>query len=235
MLAVSLGGSALFALLGIAGDLSVHKALGSQTAVVNASVPGPSYLDLAYQLAEIAVALVPVFLVAHFLSRSDETAADLGVSASTAGADVLWGTLLAVVVGGAGLALYLGAYHAGLSLRVVPTTLPAVWWRIPVLLLSAAQNGVLEEVVVCAYLLRRLGQLGWSSGSALAASALLRGSYHLYQGFGGFLGNVAMGVLFGVIYQRTRRLLPLAVAHTLIDAGAFVGYVLLYGHVQWLP
>ena len=64
---------------------------------------------------------------------------------------------MATVIGGAGLLLYLGAFHAGLSVRVVPTTLPAVWWRIPVLVLAAAQNGVLEEVVVCGYLLHRLG------------------------------------------------------------------------------
>ena len=46
---------------------------------------------------------------------------------------------------------------------------------------------------------------------------MLRGSYHLYQGFGGFLGNAVMGVLFGYFYQRTRRVLPLAIAHTIVD------------------
>lgn len=145
------------------------------------------------------------------------------------------GAALAAVVGGAGLGLYLAAYHAGVNLTVVPAQLPAVWWRIPVLVLAAAQNGVLEEVIVAGYLLHRLAQLGTPSGRSLALSAVIRGSYHLYQGFGGFAGNVIMGLLFGRLYQRWGRVGPLVVAHTLIDSVTFVGYTLLRGHVAWLP
>ena len=54
------------------------------------------------------------------------------------------------------------------------------------LLLSALQNGLLEEVLVTGYLLTRLRKLGVNPGDAIAISATLRGSYHLYQGFGGF-------------------------------------------------
>ena len=39
--------------------------------------------------------------------------------------------------------------------------------------------------------------------------AVLRGAYHLYQGVPAFFGNVAMGVLFGWLYSRYGRLLPL--------------------------
>ena len=65
-------------------------------------------------------------------------------------------------------------------------------------------------------------------------SAVVRGSYHLYQGFGGFVGNMIMGAIFGVIYLRWRRVAPLVVAHTLLDVAAFVGYALLAPHVAWL-
>jgi membrane protease YdiL (CAAX protease family) len=118
---------------------------------------------------------------------------------------------------------------------VVPTNLPPSWWRIPVLALQALQDGLLEEVVICGYLLHRLNQLGWSDNRSLLTSAVLRGSYHLYQGFGGFAGNLVMGLIFGRLYQRQNRLGRLVVAHTLIDAGAFIGYVLLKGRVSWLP
>ena len=64
---------------------------------------------------------------------------------------------------------------------------------------------------------------------------MLRGSYHLYQGFGGFIGNAVMGLVFGYYWQRTGRLWPLVIAHSLIDIVAFVGYGLLKGHVGWLP
>jgi membrane protease YdiL (CAAX protease family) len=64
---------------------------------------------------------------------------------------------------------------------------------------------------------------------------VIRGSYHLYQGAGGFVGNAVMGVIFGVLFRRWRRVTPMIIAHFLIDAVAFIGYALLAGHVSWLP
>jgi membrane protease YdiL (CAAX protease family) len=118
---------------------------------------------------------------------------------------------------------------------VVAESLPDIWWRIPVLLLSAFQNAAVEEVVVVGYLLSRLDKLGVRPSRAIAISAVIRGSYHLYQGVGGFIGNAVMGVIFGTLYRRWGRVTPLLIAHFLIDAVAFVGYALLAGHVSWLP
>ena len=59
-----------------------------------------------------------------------------------------------------------------------------------------------------------------------AASAALRASYHLYQGWGGFLGNLAMGLLFSVLFVRWRRTWPFVVAHFLLDVAAGLGYIL---------
>jgi membrane protease YdiL (CAAX protease family) len=139
------------------------------------------------------------------------------------------------VIGGSGLGLYLAAHAAGAALTVVPTTLPDVWWRIPVLVASAFQNAALEEVVVLGFLLRRFDQAGMSQYRADGASAVIRGAYHLYQGFGGFVGNLVMGLIFARLYRRWGRVTPLLLAHGLIDTAAFVGYVLLVGHVSWLP
>jgi membrane protease YdiL (CAAX protease family) len=235
VMALSLGASALFAFLDLLRSLTNGVALRHQAAVINGSATHNQWLNLAYQLAGIAAALAPVALVAYLLYRSGESLADIGLDASSPGREVAWGVGLAAAVGGAGLAIYLLAFHAGLSVRVVPTTLPAVWWRIPVLVLLALENAVLEEVVVCGYLLHRLDQIGWPENRSLVTSAAVRGSYHLYQGFGGFVGNFAMGLLFGRLYQRQRRLPRLVIAHALVDTGAFVGYVLLRGHVSWLP
>jgi membrane protease YdiL (CAAX protease family) len=104
-----------------------------------------------------------------------------------------------------------------------------------VLVAAAVANALAEELVVVAYLITRLRQLGQSGVGAALASAALRGSYHLYQGFGGFVGNLAMGLVFGRFWQRTHRLWPLVIAHAVIDTVAFVGYALLHGHVTWLP
>ena len=90
-------------------------------------------------------------------------------------------------------------------------------------------------MIVCGYLLRRLDTLGWSPTKALWTSALLRGAYHLYQGFSGFFGNLALGLFFGRIYQLPRPHHPLVIAHFLIDAAAGLGYLALRGHVLVAP
>ncbi|HEX3707596.1 MAG TPA: CPBP family intramembrane glutamic endopeptidase [Mycobacteriales bacterium] len=234
--ALSLGASGLRAAIDLIADVSSGRSLTSQVALLNGSeAPGRPWLDLFLQLDSLAVGLVPVLLVVHFLTRSGERVGDLGVDLRRFSGDAARGAALAAVVGGAGLGLYLGSHAAGVDLTVVPESLPVVWWRIPVLLLSALQNATLEEVLVAGYLLHRLRQLGWSDNSALVTSALLRGSYHLYQGLGGFAGNAVMGLIFGRLYQRWGRVMPLLIAHTLMDAVAFVGYAELAGHVSWLP
>jgi membrane protease YdiL (CAAX protease family) len=233
---VSLGASALFAIINLIGSLTAPKALRQQQALLVGSLaPGRPLLDLTLQLANIVVTLAPVALVFYLLARDGEGPAALGIDATRPASDVLRGAMLAAVIGGAGLALYIAAFHLGISLNVVPENLPDVWWRIPVLVLDAAQNGILEEVLVLGYLLRRLDQLGWAPGKAIALAAVVRGSYHLYQGFGGFIGNAILGVICGVLYRRWGRVTPMIIAHTLIDTGAFVGYVVLHGHVSWLP
>lgn len=234
--ALSLGASGVGALISFVGDLTAGTALSSQTATLNGSLaPGRPWLDLALQLFDIGTGLVPVALVGYLLLRSGEGLATLGLDLRRPAQDLARGAAVAAVIGGCGLGLYLAAHASGANLTVVAENLPAVWWRIPVLLLSAFQNGMYEETLVLGYLLYRLRQLGWSDNRALAASAVVRGSYHLYQGVGGFTGNLVMGLIFGRLYQRWGRAAPLAVAHTLIDAGAFVGYALLAGHVSWLP
>ena len=109
-----------------------------------------------------------------------------------------------------------------------------VWYRYPVLVLSAIQNGVLEEIVMIGYLLTRLRQLRWPPWRAVLLSAVIRGSYHTYQGIGGFLGNFVMGAIFGWWFTRTRRVLPLVIAHSILDIVSFVGYAALHDKVSWI-
>jgi membrane protease YdiL (CAAX protease family) len=234
--AVSLGASGVSALVSLIGSLTGPAPLSSQHALLNGSLaPGRPWFDLALQVTGIILSLAPVALVLYMLARSGESPSAIGLDLRTPGTDILRGIALAAVVGGSGLLLYLAAFHLGANLNVVPEALPAVWWRIPVLIASAAKNGILEETVVLGYLLHRLDQLGWPAARAIAVSALVRGSYHLYQGFGGFVGNAAMGVIFGLLYRRWGRVTPMIVAHTIMDAVAFVGYAALHGRVSWLP
>ncbi|MER5972416.1 CPBP family intramembrane glutamic endopeptidase [Streptomyces sp. NPDC002055] len=237
VLALSVGASALSSLISFLGSVTKEGGLKDQAANLNASAaPGRPWLDLAWQLFDIATALVPVALVAHLLLR--EGAGGLraiGLDRRRPGFDLGAGAGVAAAIGGTGLLFYLGVRAAGFNLTVVPESLPDVWWKLPVLIASAVQNALLEEVVVVGYLLRRLGQLGWTPMAALVASSVLRGSYHLYQGIGGLVGNMVMGAVFVLLYRRWGRVGPLVVAHALIDIVAFVGYALLAGKVGWLP
>jgi membrane protease YdiL (CAAX protease family) len=236
VLALSLGASAVAAAISFLGALTARRHLSQQTTVIVGSyAPGRPWLDLAWQVFSLATALVPVALAGHLLARGGESLRTLGVDGRDKTWDLVRGAAVAAGIGGAGLVLYVAAHTVGVNLTVDPVRLPDTWWRIPVLVASAAQNAVLEEVIVLGYLTHRLGQLGWSPGRSAVTSALLRGSYHLYQGVGGFLGNVVMGLIFCHLYRRWGRVTPLIVAHTLIDVVAFVGSVYLIGRVSWLP
>ncbi|MFB7712910.1 CPBP family intramembrane glutamic endopeptidase [Streptomyces sp. NPDC056910] len=236
VLALSLGASGVSALISFVGSVTKPGGLKDQAATLNASAaPGRPWLDLAWQLFGIASALVPVALVAHLLLREGVGMRTIGFDRTRPLFDATRGAVIAAVIGSTGIAFYLAARGLGFNLTVVPEALPDVWWKFPVLIMSAIQNAVLEEVIVVGYLLRRLGQLGWTPGTAIVASSVLRGSYHLYQGIGGFFGNLAMGLAFAYLYRRWGRVGPLVVAHSLLDIGAFVGYALLAGKVGWLP
>ncbi|MFE3327879.1 CPBP family intramembrane glutamic endopeptidase [Streptomyces sp. NPDC059176] len=237
VLALSLGASALSSLISFLGALTRPGGLKDQAATLNSSyAPGRPWLDLAWQLFGVATALVPVVLVGHLLLREGAGGLKaIGFDRTRPWPDLGRGALVAAGIGSAGLAFYLVARAAGANLTVVPESLPDVWWKYPVLILSAVQNAVVEEVIVVGYLLRRLGQLGWTPVAALTASSVLRGSYHLYQGIGGFVGNMVMGVVFVLLYRRWGRVGPLVAAHALLDIVAFVGYGLLAGRVGWLP
>jgi membrane protease YdiL (CAAX protease family) len=240
VLGLSLGASAVYALLAIVDRLTKQVALNQQTSSLNNSVtPDRPYLDLAYQLANIGFGLVPVFLALYLLARVEPPAPYaasrfLGLDRRRPGFDLGGGVVLAAVIGIPGLGLYVAAKALNINTQVAAANLTGAWWTIPVLVLSAVQNAALEEVVVVGYLMTRLRQLGWRTPLVVAGSALLRGSYHLYQGFGAFVGNAVMGVVFALVYLRWRRVGPLVVAHTILDVVAFVGYTLAKDHLSWL-
>jgi membrane protease YdiL (CAAX protease family) len=228
VLGLSLGRSAVYALVDIVARLTAGPPLAQQTATLNASQSPRPYLDLTYQLLSIGFALVPVALALFLLSGQGRSAVRrIGLDAVQPVRDLGIGVGLAAVIGIPGLGLYALGRLLGITVQVQASALNAAWWTIPVLVLAALQNALLEEVVAVAYLMERLRDLRWRTPLILAASALLRGSYHLYQGFGPFIGNAVMGLVFAEYYRRRRRVLPLVVAHMLLDVVAFVGYALV--------
>lgn len=225
VLGLSLGMSALYSIVNIINRATRDVPLSQQTASINVSRDQREVFDLVYQLLGIAAALVPVALVVFLLWQPQSPRLGrLGIDGTRPWRDTVDGIGLAALIGIPGLFVYLGGRELGLTVTVVPTDLGAYWWTVPVLLLAALRAGVLEQVIAVGYLFARLRDLGWGPWSIILTSALLRGAYHLYQGVGAFFGNVAMGIIFGWLYQRYGRLLPLVIAHTVLDAVIFVGY-----------
>jgi membrane protease YdiL (CAAX protease family) len=220
VLSLSLLASAVFAII----DLATAPLRG-QTVVLYPAAP------FATQLASIVFGLAPVWLVLYLNRRDGGTVEDLGLGTSSLGRDALFGMLLAVVVGSVGIGLYLVSVSIGLNRCVIPAPPLGHWWTIPILVLGAAQAGLLEEIVDVGYLIPRLQRLSFTGAAAVGLSALLRGAYHLYQGWGGFIGNFTLGLFFGAVFLRWRRTWPLVFAHFLLDLGAGFGYIAFRSHL----
>jgi uncharacterized protein len=232
VLAVTFGLSAYTALLNLIE--AVLLGLAGQIVALNPRRSPFDLIDLGLNLAWVFQLLAWGALGIYLLWRSGFGLNQIGLSRPRWRPDLLGGLGLAALIGLPGLAFYLLFRILGMNASVEPAELYDTWWRIPVLLLVAFANGWAEEVIVVGFLLTRLRQLRVSPVAAVIASSVLRGVYHLYQGFGAGLGNLAMGLVFGYVYLRTGRLWPLIVAHALIDAVAFVGYALAAGHLNWL-
>ncbi|MCL2091083.1 MAG: CPBP family intramembrane metalloprotease [Micrococcales bacterium] len=228
VLGLSLARSGVYAVIVLLDRVTASTALGDQTATLNPSRSDRPWLDVLYQVYHLTFPLVPVALALYLLAPTMRRAARrMGLDWSRPWRDLGVGVGLAAAIGIPGLGLYALGRALGVTVQVQPAGLDATWWTIPVLLAAAVQAGLLEEVVAVGYLSERLRDLRWKVPAVIAASALLRGSYHLYQGFGPFLGNVVMGVVLALWYQRTRRVMPLVMAHAVMDAVVFVGYPLM--------
>ncbi|WP_209706788.1 CPBP family intramembrane glutamic endopeptidase [Leucobacter exalbidus] len=247
VLSLSYGAAGVFAVVSIIERLTRDQPLSQQTAQLNRPAAQQAILDLTLQLLNFAFGLAPVALVVFLVwrhtaphlgalglgrAKSDFAGLPGGLAAITGQPRRLWplealqGLGLAALIGIPGLAFYLVTKAIGINVTIETTSLAAHWWTIPVLVLMALKAALGEEIIVVAYLFTRLRSLGVSVTVIIISSALLRGSYHLYQGFGGFIGNVVMGLVFGWVYHRYGRVLPLIIAHWVLDIVSFVGYPL---------
>lgn len=220
VLTVTFGMSGLKALMRLIDATLAPAPLNEKQVVLNDSVSSISWLDVGLQLASAltltAWGALALYLLGERLPRPRWR-------------DLSWGAGLAAIIGLPGLALYVISLHLGLSMEVVPATSAA---KVPLLLVWSFANAFAEEIVVVMWFITRLCQLRVPAWGAIAGSAVLRGSYHLYQGFSAGLGNIVMGVVYGWFYHRTGKVWPLILGHFLIDAVAYIGYLVL--DLSWL-
>ncbi|AWB84860.1 CPBP family intramembrane glutamic endopeptidase [Corynebacterium liangguodongii] len=220
VLAVTFGLSGVRSILKLIDAYVAAPALNLQKVTLNGTASTISWLDLALQVCSAASLLSWGALALYLLGER---------LPHPRGRDWLWGAGLAALIGIPGLALYVTAVHMGWSKEVVPATETT---QVPTLLIWSFANAFAEETVVVTWFVVRLRQLGWHPAAAIASSAVLRGSYHLYQGVSAGFGNIVMGVVFASFFHRTGKIWPLILAHFLIDAVAYLGYLAL--DLSWL-
>ncbi|MCG7230176.1 CPBP family intramembrane glutamic endopeptidase [Corynebacterium minutissimum] len=218
VLTITFGISGVRAVLRLTDSLLNPAPLNEQSVTINSSQSTTTLLDLAFQLCSTAILIAWGALVLYLLAWPPRLR----------WRDGLHGAALAAAIGLPGLVLYYAALHWDWTKEVIPGAFDT-WIEIPVLLLKSFANAWAEELVVVYWLMSRLKQCGWALPASLAATSLLRGSYHLYQGISAGFGNIVMGLLYGWYFHRTGRVWPLVIAHFLIDAVAFVGYAALFG------
>lgn len=232
---ITLGLSGLRSLLSLLDAALRPESLSEQQTVLNAPQATLDLLDFGKQLLNVVQHIGWGGLGLYLIWRGGMRLAEIGLNRDHRARDLARGAALTAAIGIPGLLFYLVTWQWGLSLAVQPSTLDDTWWEPITLTLAAFGHAFAEEILVVGYLITRLRQLGARENLSLIVSAFIRASYHLYQGLGGFMGNMVMGLIFGRLWQRTNRLWPLIVAHTLLDVVAFLGYALLGEHISWLP
>lgn len=232
ILALSIGRSAVYSVISLIEALT-RAPLGDQQTSLNPGAGVTAFWDVLEQVLGYLFGLAPVALAIYLLWEPVASGfRRIGLTFERFGRDVGGGLLLVAVIGVPGLGLYALGRTLGITVQVDASPLDSSWWTIPLLLLAALRAGLLEEVVMVGYLFDRLRRLGWSTWTIILSTAGLRGAYHAYQGFGPLVGNVAMGIVFGWVYHRWGRVMPLVIAHIVIDVIAFVGYPLA---AAWWP
>lgn len=74
-----------------------------------------------------------------------------------------------------------------------------------------------EELIVRGYAMSEIMSAGGSKAVAILASVALQMSYHLYQGVANCIVLAVIFTAYSIYYAQTRRIVPVVVAHRLMD------------------
>lgn len=220
------------------GYLLMHVMTGGAASVENFIIAGEPGVSLGLSLAIVASEFSAALLVIYLLVRNGEGVGAIGLGGHRLRQDLA--LILPVYVGVQYLPQLVGtSIVSGTHLPVFNVSSPALPFAfLAVGLLSSLMAGVVEEIVVLGYLVRRLEQRGWTSAAVVLVAVLVRVSYHLYYG-PGVLPIVLWATVTVLAYRRIRRLLPFIVCHFVWDAtieirhyspggaGAFIGIFLV--------
>lgn len=177
-----------------------------------AGFPTPQFSDAG--LVEIAIFEVIAFALAFaFLYVRGWRPRDFNIRPS-------WvDTLVGLLLFGAGVIIFFGLWDLFRPSAPEKTFLAemksATTAGLPIVVVFSPINAAYEEFFLTGYLLKALQSAG--AVMALGVSALVRLSYHLYQGPLGALSVLAFGLIFTMYYWRYRQLWPVISAHIAWD------------------
>ena len=188
-------------------------ALGPQGTAPAETQVLPSLVSI---IIELFLSWSPVLVIGYLLARDRAGWAGIGLTRFRAGdlgmGAVLWVASFILVLVLAQVFQYFGQREVDF----LPPGLP-LWFRAFQAVLIAVTAGVTEEIVVRGYAQTRLEQLRAPTAVILLLPTALWGVLHVYQGLGAALTIFGLGLMYAWYFQRTRRLWPLILAHTLFD------------------
>jgi membrane protease YdiL (CAAX protease family) len=202
-------------------SLSVYTALTS--AHVYASTPSPAlnFVAVIQELAGLGVLFYVLF-------RQGRRPGDLGFTFNWKDLPLSVGlAILALIVEVVAMQVLSQGYYlaTGHSLNTTPQNVEfissgfAIWTLVLIIV-----NPFFEELIVRAYLMSELQSLTGSAVVAVVFSVALQSAYHLYQGLSSAIISAALFTVFSIYYVKTRRILPVILAHFYFDLMAVAYY-----------
>lgn len=189
--------------------------------------PGPA---TSYRFVlRITVELVGLLCLYLVLSYQKKRFQDIGLSLKIRLSDLghsfalFFGALLGSAI--LGLALKLLYVFLGRALRPQLDRAAIFGTALGFLpVLYVLLNPFYEELLVRAFLISEMEAIYRGTALAVLASVALQTSYHLYQGLPMALSHIPAFLLFSLYFVRTRRILPVILAHMLMDVSALAIY-----------
>ena len=175
-------------------------------------------------------AVFALILLWYILLRRSKDFSDIGLSWKGK-SDFGWSIVISFAGSIAFNILYLTIYYSGLttnSRQEVSSNVGHFLFSGGIVFATIAYqfvNPFLEELIVRAYVMTEVQELTNSATKAILISTILQTSYHFYQGVPAALSHAGTFLVFSIYFAKTKRILPVILAHLYADLGETLWYM----------
>lgn len=164
-------------------------------------------------IRELSILSLTAFLLWLVVRKEGLPLTSIGLSFERPGRAVLVGLGYTVLF----FLLVIGVLAAYQAMGVRYGEGAAIARALPVVFLTVLRAGISEEIFYRGYLLERLESLSGSKWLAGAVSVAAFAGFHYSQGWPGIVIAGVLGAAMTALYWRKRALLPLIIAHFMVD------------------